>query len=138
MRLSNPHLIVYLKPAWFIVKVFNRVAMAAGISNSETLSVTKRGSRGQVPETVFRLDERCDVLTQGIAVGQHPREREEDAGDTQPRVTEQPTSRGKPAERQSRRGNQRVGVENTDQHEIDEEAFHAVLARRDVRAGGKR
>jgi hypothetical protein len=27
------------------VKVFNRIAMATGISNSETLTVTKRGSR---------------------------------------------------------------------------------------------
>jgi deazaflavin-dependent oxidoreductase (nitroreductase family) len=35
---------VYLKPPWFIVKVFNRIAMATGISNSETLTVTKRGS----------------------------------------------------------------------------------------------
>jgi hypothetical protein len=35
----------YLKPPWFTVKVFNRIAMATGISNSETLTVTKRGSR---------------------------------------------------------------------------------------------
>lgn len=34
----------YLKPPWFTVKVFNRIAMATGVSNSETLSVTKRGS----------------------------------------------------------------------------------------------
>ena len=34
----------YLKPLWFTVKVFNRIAMATGVSNSETLSVTKRGS----------------------------------------------------------------------------------------------
>lgn len=34
----------YLKPPWFTAKVFNRIAMATGISNSETLSVTKRGS----------------------------------------------------------------------------------------------
>jgi hypothetical protein len=34
----------YLKPAWFTVKVFNRVAMATGLSNSETLTVTRRGS----------------------------------------------------------------------------------------------
>ncbi|HUB57161.1 MAG TPA: nitroreductase/quinone reductase family protein [Mycobacterium sp.] len=36
----------YLKPPWFTVKVFNRIAMATGVSNSETLSVTKRG-RGE-------------------------------------------------------------------------------------------
>jgi deazaflavin-dependent oxidoreductase (nitroreductase family) len=35
----------YLKPSWFITKVFNRIAMATGISNSETLTVTKRGSK---------------------------------------------------------------------------------------------
>ena len=34
----------YLKPPWFTVKVFIRIAMATGVSNSETLSVTKRGS----------------------------------------------------------------------------------------------
>jgi hypothetical protein len=34
----------YLKPPWFAVKVFNRIAMATGISNSETLTVTRRGS----------------------------------------------------------------------------------------------
>jgi deazaflavin-dependent oxidoreductase (nitroreductase family) len=35
----------YLKPPWFTVKVFNRIAMATGIGNSETLTVTKRGTR---------------------------------------------------------------------------------------------
>ena len=34
----------YLKPPWFTVKVFNRIAMATGVSNSETLTLTKRGS----------------------------------------------------------------------------------------------
>jgi deazaflavin-dependent oxidoreductase (nitroreductase family) len=34
----------YLKPPWFTVKIFNRIAMATGISNSETLTVIKRGS----------------------------------------------------------------------------------------------
>jgi deazaflavin-dependent oxidoreductase (nitroreductase family) len=34
----------YLKPPWFTVRVFNRIAMATGVSNSETLTVTKRGS----------------------------------------------------------------------------------------------
>jgi hypothetical protein len=34
----------YLKPPWFTVKVFNRIAMATGVSNTETLSVTKRGT----------------------------------------------------------------------------------------------
>jgi deazaflavin-dependent oxidoreductase (nitroreductase family) len=34
----------YIKPPWFTVRVFNRIAMATGVSNSETLTVTKRGS----------------------------------------------------------------------------------------------
>ncbi len=34
----------YLKPPWFTARVFNRIAMATGVSNSETLTVTKRGS----------------------------------------------------------------------------------------------
>jgi deazaflavin-dependent oxidoreductase (nitroreductase family) len=34
----------YLKPPWFTVRVFNRIAMATGVSNSETLTVTRRGS----------------------------------------------------------------------------------------------
>jgi deazaflavin-dependent oxidoreductase (nitroreductase family) len=40
----------YLKPPWFTVNVFNRIAMATGISNSETQTVTKRGS-GQPQHT---------------------------------------------------------------------------------------
>jgi hypothetical protein len=34
----------YLKPPWFTAKIFNRIAMATGISNSETLTVTNRSS----------------------------------------------------------------------------------------------
>lgn len=34
----------YLKPPWFIVKIFNPIAMASGVSNSETLTVTRRTS----------------------------------------------------------------------------------------------
>ncbi|MGB0963038.1 MAG: nitroreductase/quinone reductase family protein [Mycobacterium sp.] len=34
----------YLKPPWFVAKVFNRFAMATGVGNSESLTVTKRGS----------------------------------------------------------------------------------------------
>jgi deazaflavin-dependent oxidoreductase (nitroreductase family) len=46
----------YLKPPWFTVKVFNRIAMATGISNSETLSVTKRGSGEQQDIPVVTVD----------------------------------------------------------------------------------
>ncbi|MCW2655597.1 MAG: hypothetical protein JWR32_6573 [Mycobacterium sp.] len=34
----------YLKPAWFTAKIFNKVAMATGVSNTETLTVTKRST----------------------------------------------------------------------------------------------
>jgi hypothetical protein len=48
----------YLKPPWFTVKIFNRIAMATGISNSETLTVTKRGSNEpqQIPVVTVNLD----------------------------------------------------------------------------------
>ena len=46
----------YLKPPWFTVKVFNRIAMATGISNSETLTVTKRGSAEQQQIPVVTVD----------------------------------------------------------------------------------
>lgn len=37
----------YLKPAWFTVKVFNRIAMSTGISGTETLALTARSGRPQ-------------------------------------------------------------------------------------------
>jgi deazaflavin-dependent oxidoreductase (nitroreductase family) len=48
----------YLKPAWFTAKIFNRIAMATGISNTETLTVTKRGSGQpqQIPVVTVDLD----------------------------------------------------------------------------------
>jgi deazaflavin-dependent oxidoreductase (nitroreductase family) len=46
----------YLKPPWFTAKVFNRIAMATGISNSETLTVTKRGSGEQQQIPVVTVD----------------------------------------------------------------------------------
>jgi deazaflavin-dependent oxidoreductase (nitroreductase family) len=41
----------YLKPQWFTRRIFNKIAMATGMSNTETLTVTKRKSkqRQQVP-----------------------------------------------------------------------------------------
>ena len=48
----------YLKPPWFVAKVFNRFAMATGVGNSETLTVTKRAS-GQpqhIPVVVPEVD----------------------------------------------------------------------------------
>jgi hypothetical protein len=48
----------YLKPPWFTAKVFNRIAMATGISNTETLTVIKRGSKEQqhIPVVTVSLD----------------------------------------------------------------------------------
>jgi deazaflavin-dependent oxidoreductase (nitroreductase family) len=34
----------YLKPPWFTAKIFNKIAMATGISDTETLTVKRRGS----------------------------------------------------------------------------------------------
>jgi hypothetical protein len=36
--------VAYLKPPWFTRKIFNPIAMATGVSSSETLTVTKRAS----------------------------------------------------------------------------------------------
>jgi len=48
----------YLKPPWFTAKVFNRIAMAFGIGGSETLTVTKRGSKEaqSIPVVVPEVD----------------------------------------------------------------------------------
>ena len=46
----------YLKPPWFTAKVFNKIAMATGISNSETLTVTKRSSREPQKIPVVTVD----------------------------------------------------------------------------------
>jgi deazaflavin-dependent oxidoreductase (nitroreductase family) len=46
----------YLKPPWFTVKIFNRIAMATGVSDSETLTVTKRGSKEPQKIPVITVD----------------------------------------------------------------------------------
>ncbi|MDT5191956.1 MAG: hypothetical protein QOI28_4207 [Mycobacterium sp.] len=48
----------YLKPPWFTAKIFNRIAMATGIGNSETLTVTKRVSKQpqEIPVVVPDVD----------------------------------------------------------------------------------
>lgn len=46
----------YLKPPWFTVKIFNRIAMATGISNTETLTITKRASEEQQQIPVVTVD----------------------------------------------------------------------------------
>lgn len=44
----------YLKPPWFVRKVFNTIAMVTGVGNSQTLTVTKRVSKQpqQIPVVV--------------------------------------------------------------------------------------
>ena len=53
----------YLKPPWFVRKIFNRVAMATGVGNSQTLTVIKRVSKQpqQIPVVVPEVD--VPVLT---------------------------------------------------------------------------
>lgn len=48
----------YLKPPWFTRTVFNKIAMAAGIGGSRTLTVTKRVSRKpqKIPVVVPEVD----------------------------------------------------------------------------------
>ena len=48
----------YLKPPWFVRTIFNRIAMATGVGNSVTLTVTKRGSKQpqQIPVVVPDID----------------------------------------------------------------------------------
>ena len=48
----------YLKPPWFVSKVFNRVAMATGLSGSETLEITRRrsGDTQRIPVLTVVVD----------------------------------------------------------------------------------
>ena len=58
MRTIKLVLMAYLKPPWFVRKIFNKVAMATGVGNSETLTVTKRTSKQtqQIPVVVPDVD----------------------------------------------------------------------------------
>jgi hypothetical protein len=46
----------YLKPQWFTAKVFNKIAMATGLSGTETLTVTRRGSKEPQKIPVVTVD----------------------------------------------------------------------------------
>lgn len=47
----------YLKPPWFTARVFNRVAMATGLSGTQTLTVTRRsGGPQRIPVVVPEVD----------------------------------------------------------------------------------
>jgi F420H(2)-dependent quinone reductase len=51
MKTIKLGVMAYLKPPWFTAKIFNKIAMATGLSNTETLTVTRRRSkqRQQIP-----------------------------------------------------------------------------------------
>lgn len=48
----------YLKPPWFTAKVFNKIAMATGVSGSQTLTVTARttGKEQKIPVITVDVD----------------------------------------------------------------------------------
>jgi hypothetical protein len=46
----------YLKPPWFTAKIFNRIAMATGMSNTERLIVTRRRSKQRQEVPVITVD----------------------------------------------------------------------------------
>jgi len=46
----------YLKPPWFTAKIFNPIAMATGIADTETLTLTKRGSKEPQKIPVITVD----------------------------------------------------------------------------------
>jgi len=46
----------YLKPPWFVTNVFNKIAMATGMSGSETLTLIGRGSGAEQQIPVISVD----------------------------------------------------------------------------------
>jgi hypothetical protein len=46
----------YLKPPWFARAVFNKIAMATGMSNTEKLTVTRRRSKQRQEIPVITVD----------------------------------------------------------------------------------
>lgn len=46
----------YLKPPWFVTNVFNKIAMATGISGSETLTLIGRDSGAEQHIPVISVD----------------------------------------------------------------------------------
>ena len=77
----------YLKPPWFVAKIFNAVAIATGVGSSETLTVTKRGSKEpqRIPVVVPEVDgvKYLVSTTRRSPVGEErPRRSERRLGDT--------------------------------------------------------
>ena len=78
-------MMAYLKPPWFTAKIFNKIAMATGISGSETLTVTRRssGEAQQIPGDHRRRGRHPlpGVHPRRVAVGQeHPGHPDGDVG----------------------------------------------------------
>lgn len=46
----------YLKPPWFTRAVFNKIAMATGMSNTEKMTVTRRGTKQRQEVPVIPVD----------------------------------------------------------------------------------
>ncbi|AGB21027.1 protein of unknown function (DUF385) [Mycobacterium sp. JS623] len=46
----------YLKPGWFTRAVFNKIAIATGVSNTEKLTVTRRRSKQRQEVPVITVD----------------------------------------------------------------------------------
>src|ERR1700739_1246383 len=85
-----------------------------------------------MPYSMFSPQIGRQVITERVAVGERPGKRQKYAGHTQSWVPEWPSGEGQPAEREPRCGDQRVGIENPHEYQVDEETFDAGLARREV------
>ena len=72
------------------------------------------------------------AVAERILGGQHPRQRQEDPGHPESRVAEQRSERTQPAERQPRRGDERVREQHSTQHDVHEEALGFALRFRQV------
>ena len=86
----------------------------------------------EVPEAVLGDDVRLDVLAEWVVVGQDARQGQEDAGHSETRISQRPTERCQPPEGESRLGDECVGVEHPDEHQIDEESLDAALVARQL------
>jgi hypothetical protein len=72
------------------------------------------------------------IIAERVAVGEHPEQRQEYAGHVRPGIAEWPDGEGRPTEREPGRGDQRMGVEHPHEHRVEEEAFDARLAGREL------
>ena len=61
----------YLKPPWFTSRIFNRIAMATGLSGSETLTITRRssGTSQQIPVITIVVDGTNGHVGIGVQAG---------------------------------------------------------------------